>query len=457
MPKNIDLYKKYAHKHLAHKPRAYGDSYYDHSLRLYDTLVNFKITSDDILNAALIHDVEHCTSDHAKNLNFSPTVIELNKAYNKFKKIHIQSNKLSNEAYAIQTYINASDDMRALTLRLFERLDNIKTAVALEPDKRIDTAARAVSFYSPLAKMLGLGKLSTLLEDNGFKILDPFQYHKINTEINTEKDYLRITMDDVIQFVKAILEENNIKCDMYYRLKGIYSIYKKISYRNAKPDDLVAARILVNTTEECYIVEDILKSIWQNYPELRDDYISTPRKSGYQSLHNIFRISHNLNIEIQIRTHKMHEYNEYGPASHLLYKLGDKGTTSAAYDKFIKYTKQDNFWFKDLNIGELALDTKTVKVITPFSKYIYVFTPKGDIVQLPFGACIVDFAYELHTDMGNHCCGGYVNNHYVSLSHKLKTGDYVRIERQKKINANIDWLGFVKTRKAKSEIRKLLP
>ena len=259
-------------------------------------------------------------------------------------------------------------------------------------------------------------------------------------------------LEDTSEFVKDILAEKGISAKLDYRIKHTYSIYRKAQkYRQTKNYkglnqiyDIAAMRVLVDSVEQCYMTEDILKQVWTNVPDERDDYIMHPKPSGYRSIHNTFAVSPTMHLEMQVKTKDMHEENEYGIASHTFYKTGEqlKKSLQAAPE-----------WLTDINFiknkGEIRIDQ--------FNKYVYVFTPKGDIKQLARGATPIDFAYSIHKDLGNACVGVTINGDFQKLSYGLKDGDRVEIKtlKHKKLPSS-DCLDFVKTRKALEDIRKAL-
>jgi len=313
-------------------------------------------------------------------------------------------------------------------------------------------AEKAMYLYSPICQLLGIHRFVVELENEAFKILNPGEYYSIEAYLKKKMSEMEVVLKDTAQFVKEILEEKEIQAKVDYRIKHTYSIYKKMQrYRQSKNYkslnqiyDLAAMRVLVDSVEQCYLTEDILKQAWGVVSGERDDYILHPKPSGYKSIHNTFVISPTMNLEIQIKTKEMHEENEFGLASHTFYKTGAQ---------LKKSFQESPDWITDIsfikNKGDLRIDL--------FKKYVYVFTPKGDIKQLPRSATPIDFAYSIHKDLGNACVGVAVNDDFQKLSYELKDGDRVEIKilKHKKLPSP-DWLDFVKTRKARDEIKKAL-
>ena len=346
-----------------------------------------------------------------------------------------------------------------------DKLQALNNSWVLSRDKQREAAQRALYLYAPLAKILGIYKISRDIEDSAFKILYPENYFELEQIVKKGSWGIKKMFREVEKFLKEILAERGLEnFEIQYRTKSLYSLFKKIN-RYAKEGkgaeeniekiyDLFALRIIVETVEECYLVENLLMQLWNHFPEERNDYIEYPRSSGYQSIHNAFEISKGFIAEAQIRTHEMHKQAEFGVSSHLLYKIGDKGVRSGAVKKFKQYLSKNPDWFKELNYWEIEKGKKYTPN-TPFKNKIYVFTPKGDIIELPKGAVVVDFAFAVHTEIGNRCVGAFVNNHIAKLDRELKTGDTIKIKTDKKKKGpSKDWINFAKTRRAKIHINR---
>jgi GTP diphosphokinase / guanosine-3',5'-bis(diphosphate) 3'-diphosphatase len=457
--------------HEGHK-RASGEYYYEHTERVYEKLRSVGIKDENTLIASILHqslDFEETVMSEEINKRFGSEVLNIIKNYRKLSKTTFEqpTPESFNEKYIMQTYINMADDVRTLVIRLADKVDNLETSFALSKEKRIHNALKALHFYSPLARLIGMGKIAIQLENQAFKILKPGEYAHI--EKITKRRVLRMqsTIEDLEKLLRSIFDEHKIEARIYHRTKHLYGIFRKASYYvTAGKDpgknfeniyDILGMRIIVNSVDDCYIVENLLKELMEYLPDSRDDYIRNPRHTGYKSLHNVFKVARGINIEIQIRTYEMHELSEFGPASHLLYKIGDKDTKSNAVDKFKDYLKEKPYWFKDLNYWEAEKALAQYKPNTPFSKYVYAFTPKGDIIQLQKGSNIIDFAYAVHTGLGHSCIGGFVNGQLVKLTHEIKDGDHVEVKTLKsKKKPSADWVDIVKTSKARASIKKAL-
>ncbi len=457
--------------HKDHK-RLSGESYFDHVERVYTKLKNYKIMEETTLIAAYLHHTLDFSDEAAIEIEkvFGKEIVEVVKNFKKLAKTKIgkDSPKEFNERYIIQTYINLSNDLRTLVIRLADKIDNLENSWVLPKEKREYVAERALYLYAPLAKIIGMSAMSTELETQAFKILEPDKYAAINTLLEKRLPYINKFFSEVEPFLKSVFQEHKIdKFTIQTRTKGIYSTYRKAAYYESKGRnpgknfeniyDVAAMRVIVDTVENCYVVENILNTLWTSLQTERDDYIKNPRANGYQSIHNIYEVEKGFYIEVQIRTFDMHEENEYGIASHLIYKLSDKGGASLATTKFQTYLQEKPGWFKELNFWEAEKALAKYKPKLPFSKNIYTFTPKGDIIELPEAATPVDFAYAVHSKLGNSCVGAFVNGAIASLSSKLENGDLVEIKTlSSRKKPSSDWLKFVKTKKARDAIRKAL-
>ncbi|HBY10054.1 hypothetical protein A2473_00415 [candidate division WWE3 bacterium RIFOXYC2_FULL_42_13] len=436
--------------------RLSGEGYYWHLHRVAELLEENNVNDPEILAGAYLHhilDSKKYSKDDLKK-DFSPEIAEI-----VFEYARISGNEISsidpknyNESIIVQTYLNLIKNPKTLIIRLADKVDNIRSAYVLPKENARRVAEKAMYLYSPICQLLGIHRFVVELENEAFKILNPGEYYSIEAYLKKKMPEMESVLEDTAEFIRDILGEKGIPAKLDYRIKHIYSIYRKAQkYRETKNYkglnqiyDIAAMRVLVDSVEQCYMTEDILKQAWSVVPNERDDYIMHPKPSGYRSIHNTFAVSPTMNLEIQIKTREMHEENEFGIASHTFYKTGEQLKKS--------FQTSPN-WLADIsfikNKGELRIDQ--------FKKYVYVFTPKGDIKQLARGATPVDFAYSIHKDLGNACVGVTVNGDFQKLSYELKDGDRVEIKtlKHKKLPSP-DWLDFVKTRKGREEIRKAL-
>ncbi len=436
--------------------RKSGESLYWHLHRVVELLEQNNVTDEEILAGAYLHHVLDSGKYTRKEMEkeFGSGVTEIVCEYQRISNNDISKiePKNYNEKVIIQTYLNLVKNPKTLIIRLADKVDNIRSAYVLPKENAEKIAEKAMYLYSPLCRLLGIHRFVVELENEAFKILDPGEYYSIKSYLKRKKPEMEEVFKDTSMFITEVLAEKNIKAKVDYRIKHAYSIYRKAQKYRAQKSykglhqiyDIAAMRIIVETIEQCYMVEDILKQVWTCVPEERDDYISNPKPNGYKSIHNTFVVSHSMNLEIQIKTKEMHEENEFGIASHSFYKTGEH---------LAKNLQTDPTWLSEINFIRNKEDIK----IDHFNKYVYVFTPKGDIKQLAKGSTPIDFAYTIHKDLGNACVGATVNGEFQKLSYTLKDGDRVEIKvmKHKKLPSP-DWLDFVKTRKAREEIRKSL-
>ena len=340
--------------HEGHK-RASGEYFYEHTIRVYDKLKKLGVKDEDTLIAAILHQALEIgpavEAEIAKK--FGPDVLKMIQNYKKLSDIKIEqdSPKKYNEKYVLQTYINTADDIRTLVIRLADKIDNLETSFALSKEKRLDNAHKALYFYAPLARIIGMGKLAVQLENNAFKIMFPGDYRHLERIINKRLPKIDKTTYELEKLIRSLLEEHNINAKIYCRTKHLYGIFRKANYwrsmgRNPGRNyenmhDLVGMRIVVNNEEECYFVENTLNQLLEAVEDQRKDYIRKPKQSGYKSIHNVYKVTKDIWVEIQIRTTQMNDLAEFGPAAHLLYKIGDKDSDSKAVHKFKKYLMEN--------------------------------------------------------------------------------------------------------------------
>ncbi len=442
-----------AYKYQKEDKRESGESLYAHLEAIVNKMSDAGITDEKVLASALLH---HLPGKITGGVEIIKTEVDEEVAkivglYHNLAQRNIKKEtpKHFNENYIVQTYINLAQDMRVLVLALANQCQNIETAFALPPDRRKEVAEKTLFLYAPIAKMLGLSHFTKTLENESFKILNPAEYIRVKTIIETSSPRIEKFFEEAVPVLKDLLAENKIDAVLSHRIKSIYSTYKKINYyitrspdKDAVVYDIGAMRIITQTADQIYAVEDILKSLWEQIPHLRDDYIQKPRPNGYKSLHNTFIVEPKLNIEVQIRTREMHQEAEYGLCSHLFYKIGER---------FKNELEKNPNWVRDLNYYE-SYDKATIK---HFSTNVYAFTPKGDIIELPNGAKALDFAYYVHTDIGNACAGAKINGRIVKLDTLINDGDIVEIllDRTRK-KPSKDWLSLAGTKRARWDILK---
>ncbi|MBU4483869.1 bifunctional (p)ppGpp synthetase/guanosine-3',5'-bis(diphosphate) 3'-pyrophosphohydrolase, partial [bacterium] len=347
-----------------------------------------------------------------------------------------------------------AQDIRVILIKLADRVHNMRTLEPMPEDRRIPKARETLDIYAPIANRLGIQEIKVELEDLSFKYLRPSIFNFISKQLESS----RIQRDKYIAKIKDLIvqkmKENKIPCEIQGRIKHIYSIYRKMENQNIPFEDvhdIIAYRIFVNTLSQCYEVLGLIHSLWRPIPGRFKDYISMPKANNYQSLHTTIIGPEAQRIEFQIRTRAMDETAEHGIAAHWKYKEGR--AINVADEMKFKWIRQLLEWQSELSDPAEFLDTMKLDL---FADDVYIFTPRGDLRVLPTGSTPVDFAFAIHSDVGNNCVGAKVNGKIVSLRHKLHSGDSVEIITQKNKHPNKDWLQFVKTSKAKNKIRQFV-
>jgi GTP pyrophosphokinase len=439
----------------AHKgqKRVSGEAYIQHSLHTAFILAQIKADLTTVI-AGILHDVPEDTEYTMEDVekNFGKEVAGLVTGITKLSKIKYRG--LERYAESIRKmFLAMASDLRVILIKFADRFHNLRTLDALPPEKRERIARETLEIYAPIAGLLGIWRLKWQMEDLCFKYLYPEEYKKIEYKYEVEK---KIERNQYIQKIKNILsknlEEAKIKYEITGRFKHLYSIYKKMRIKNRKFDeiyDVFALRVIVNTVSDCYKTMGIIHSLWRPKISRFKDYISVPKPNGYRSLHTTVFGPEGKLTEFQIRTKEMNEEALYGVAAHWYYKQNRP-----------EHALKQQRWIKEvLDIQKNATDAidfvKQLK-FDVFRDRIFVFTPKGDVYDLPEGSTAVDFAYAVHTDIGSRCAGVLINDIIATLDAPLKNGDLVEIiiDKNRK-GPNYDWLKFVKTNKAKSKIKQL--
>ena len=348
------------------------------------------------------------------------------------------------------------DDVRIVLIKLAERLHLLRSIRYQVPIVKKIISQEAIEIYASLANRLGIAQIKWELEDRAFRYIDPDQYQKIAKGLNHKRVERDTFVARIVKTIQTKLEKNNEdNFEIYGRSKHIYSIYKKMQRKNvdlSKIYDVTAVRILVNTTEECYAVLSLVHTLWQALPEEFDDYIAQPKSNGYRSLHTAVKDPQRGVFEIQIRTCAMHQEAELGIAAHWLYKEGGQ-LKQASHERKIEWLRQVLAWQKEFSVQDRCAGFSEPEEI---EERVYVFTPKGEVKDLPSGATVLDFAYSIHSEVGHRCRGAKINDKITPLNTMLNTGDRVEIMTAKQGSPSRDWLnnhlGYVKTARAKEKI-----
>lgn len=455
--KLIDKAYKFAKEAHYGQTRISGETYEAHFLNVASIVVQLGLDTTSVV-AALLHDVVEKANVDIDKIDkiFGTEVAFIVDGLTQIRKATEQKD-VEDENFK-HFLLSTTEDIRILIIRIAEKTDNVINLGKVPEDVRVKAAKKIMNLYSPLAEYLGLGYLQKVMEDAAFKALYPDIYSKIM--LLSEKFFSRSqdTIDQFLQQIGVILKKYSIQpLELQGRKKGMWSTYKKLKNRYLKQGeevneetfsrlkDLFAARVILNSIEECYTVLGLIHSNFAFLQNDFDDYIANPKENGYRSIQTIVSFE-GFYFEVQIRTKEMHDYNEFGPASHIAYKLN--GPVNAG--NTLTWTRDLVKWKK--NSGVTKEDFK----IKLFANSIFVFTPKGLLIRLEKGSTPIDFAFRIHSDIGEHYTGARVNNKMVNKEHLLLTGDTVEIIISPKPTVNESWLLSVKSATTKAKIRKLL-
>jgi GTP diphosphokinase / guanosine-3',5'-bis(diphosphate) 3'-diphosphatase len=449
-----------------------GDPYITHPLAVAETLAELHLDLNTIV-AALLHDVaEDCgvpLSDIESR--FGREACRLVDGVTKLSKVpwfqedglqELQERPVDKQAVWAESmrkmFLAMAEDVRVVLIKLADRLHNMRTLDARPPDKRVRVAQETMDIYAPLANRLGIWQIKWQLEDLAFRHLEPATYRDIAGKLASRRAAREKYIARVIALLEDELAKVGIKAEISGRPKHIYSIYRKMKQRSADIGqiyDLLAVRVLVDSLQDCYAVLGHIHALWRPLPGQFDDYIANPKESMYQSLHTTVLALGGQPLEIQIRSYDMHQVAEYGVAAHWRYKEGRRADQE--FDAKVAWLRQLMDWQKDVAGGAQAfVDSLKTDV---FQDQVYVFTPRGEIKELPAGATPLDFAYRVHTEVGHKCIGSKVNGRMVALDHRLQNGDIVEIITAKGSKGpSRDWLnpnlGYVHTANAREKIRQ---
>jgi guanosine-3',5'-bis(diphosphate) 3'-pyrophosphohydrolase len=434
--------------------RASGEAYVTHPIAVAITLAELGLDTSAI-QAALLHDVPEDTDRDLAELEdrFGPEVAHLVDGVTKLSKFSTHSHEVRQAESIRKMFLAMADDIRVVLIKLADRLHNMRTLGALPPEKQTRIARQTLEIYAPLAERLGIWQIKWELEDLAFKALEPDRYRELVGSLDTRRRHRESYVQRAIEELTPELEKAGIGADLNGRPKHIYSIWRKMQRKGASFGeiyDVYAIRLLVDDVKDCYAALGVVHSIWRPIPGQFDDYIAVPKSNGYQSLHTAVIALEGKPLEIQIRTHAMHAISEVGIAAHWRYKEGSR--SERAYDAKLAWLRQLMDWQR-----EVADATEFVEGIKLdiFQDQVFVFTPKGEVKDLPAGATPLDFAYRIHTDVGHRCIGAKVNNRLVPLDYRLKNGDIVEIVTTKgEHGPSRDWLTVVRTSHAREKIRQ---
>ncbi len=434
--------------------RASGDPYVAHPLAVATILADLKMDAPTIV-AALLHDVAEDTSYTIQDIEaeFGSEVAQLVDGVTKLDRLEERTREEEQAENLRKMFFAMAKDIRVILIKLADRLHNMRTLKHLTADRVQRIARETMEIYAPLANRLGIFRIKWELEDLAFQHLEPVAFREMKKLVATKRQVREAAVDEVISELKSRLEAVAMVSEVSGRAKHLYSIYLKM-YRQGKDFseiyDLVAVRVLVESVKDCYAALGLVHSLWKPVPGRFKDYIAMPKSNLYQTLHTTVIGPHGEPLEVQIRTFEMHHTAEYGIAAHWRYKEGGKGDRD--FEQKLSWLRQLLEWQRDMRDASEFMETLKVDL---FSDEVFVFTPKGDVVELPANATPIDFAYRIHTDVGNHCVGAKVNGRIVPLTASLQSGDIVEVlVNRRSPGPSIDWLSIVRTSQAKTRIRQ---
>ena len=438
-----------------HKPqkRSSGEPYIIHPLNVAATLIKLQMDIESIIGGILHDVVEDCDVSEQDIIdNFGEGVADIVIGCTKISKIKFKTKEESQAENFRKMVVAMAKDIRVIIVKLADRMHNMLTLQYVSKEKQVKKAQETLDIYVPLASRLGINSVKSELEDLCLRFLHPEIYYRLAEKVSMKKSERETYITETVQMVKEKLSEFAVKAEVYGRPKHFYSIYKKMHNRDVDFDqiqDLLAFRVMVNNITECYKSLGVVHSSFTPVPGRFKDYIAIPKVNGYQSLHTTVIGPQAERIEIQIRTHEMHEVAETGVAAHWKYKEGG-GAKELNKLKWVEELMEYN---RDISASAEFMDVVKNDLD---GEGIFIFTPTGDVKELRYGASPLDFAYAVHTDVGNKCVGAKVNGRMVPLKYKLKSGDTVEVLTSKTQTPNKDWLKVVKTSRARTKIKQYL-
>ncbi len=445
--------------------RQSGEPFVAHPLHVASILAHLRLDAQ-ALTAALLHDTVEDTELSLQDIeeSFGPEVSRLVDGLTKLGKIRLSAeddrHRKLQEAQSEnlrKMFLAMVEDPRVVLIKLADRLHNMRTIGALPREKQVEKARETLEIYAPLASRLGISEMKSELEDLAFRALQPEKARELAASLTKTGGSRRKYMDRVIRTLRQALAEEGIEAEITGRQKHLYSIYRKMERKKQPFEqiwDVVGLRVITDEVMQCYAALGVIHNLWRPIPGELDDYIAIPKQSMYRSLHTAVLALDGRPLEIQIRTREMHEIAEHGIAAHWRYKEGRKSDSASEYR--VAWLRRLLEWRDDLADAHEFVESVKNDVL---QEHIYVFTPTGDVIELPRGATPIDFAYRIHTEVGNHCVGALVNDRMVPLDHALASGDVVKIRTSKaKQGPSRDWLnpslGYVATASAREKIRQ---
>lgn len=454
-------YKLAVEAHKGQKRKS-GEPYIIHPLKVAYILAELELDMESIV-AGILHDIIEDTEYSYEDISnlFSEEIAALVDGVTKLGKLSYTTKEEAQAENYRKMFLAMAKDIRVILIKLADRLHNMRTLNYMKPEKQKEKAQETLDIYAPLAHRLGISKIRSEMEDLCFKYLDPDAFFDLATKIERKKEERDEFVQDIVKDLQQKMDEAGIKGKVYGRTKHFFSIYKKMVNQNKTLDqiyDLFAIRALVDNVKDCYAVLGIVHTMYTPMPGRFKDYIAMPKPNMYQSLHNTLIGPHGQVFEVQIRTWEMHRTSEYGIAAHWKYKEGkanDKGTRATRKEEEkLAWLRQIMEWQRDMADNKEYLDTLK-QDFNIFSTQVYAFTPQGDVIQLTKDSTPIDFAYMIHSAVGNKMVGARVNNKIVPIDYKIQNGDIVEIiTSQNSKGPNRDWLAVVKSAQARTKIKQ---
>lgn len=435
--------------------RKSGEPYFIHPINVAYILAEMGMDEATIVGG-LLHDVVEDTDYTREQLvaDFNEEIAILVDGVTKLGTIKFESKEEIQAENFRKMFLAMSKDIRVLIIKLADRLHNMRTMGYMKPEKIVEKCNETLDIYAPLASRLGIFKVKFELEDLALKYLYPEEFQDLKQKVNKRKEEREATINTVIAEIKDSLDDMHLHYDIYGRAKHYYSIYKKMKIQHKQIDeifDLIAVRIIVDNVKDCYAVLGIVHTMWKPIPGRFKDYIAMPKPNMYQSLHTTVIGDNGEPFEIQIRTYEMHKVAEYGIAAHWKYKEGDTSGKSSNDDIKLAWLRQSLEWQQDINDPKDFLETMKMDL---FASQVFVFTPKGDVIELPAGSTPLDFAFKIHSAIGCKCVGAKVNGKMVTIDYTLQNGDIVEIVTSaNSAGPSVDWLKIAKSSNARNKIR----